>query len=191
MSVSRPSPAMLVAVTALVVSLGGNSYAAVKLAKNSVTSKTIRDGQVMRGDLAQNAVASAQVADGSLLAADFRAGQLPAGPQGVKGDKGDKGDPGHMTLAVRAATATGTATLTTPNVLVTAKCNPGEVATGGGAHSLNGLLLGDAPTSQPLALFTNAGITFQGYQPDAWSAAAAGDPGDDIDVTAWVVCATR
>jgi hypothetical protein len=33
------------------VSLGGNSYAAIKLAKNSVTSKTIQDGQVMRADL--------------------------------------------------------------------------------------------------------------------------------------------
>jgi hypothetical protein len=181
---------MLVAFTALVVSLGGNSYAAIKLAKNSVTSKTIRDGQVMRADLAKNAVASAQVADGSLLAADFKAGQLPAGPQGVKGDKGD---PGHMTLAVRAATATAAATPTTPtpNVTVTAKCNPGEVATGGGAHSFQGRLLGDAPTSQPLALFTNAGITCQCYQPDAWSAAAAAEPGTDVDVTAWVVCATR
>src|SRR3954469_18380806 len=103
MSVRRPSPAMLVAVTALVVSLGGNSYAAVKLAKNSVTSKAIKDGQVQRADLARNAVGSPQVADGSLLAADFKAGQLPAGPQGLKGDKGDKGDPGHMKLTVNSA----------------------------------------------------------------------------------------
>jgi hypothetical protein len=42
MSGRRPSPAMLVAVAALVVSLGGNSYAAVTLAKNSVTNKSIK-----------------------------------------------------------------------------------------------------------------------------------------------------
>src|SRR4051812_30407824 len=128
MSVRRPSPAMLVAVTALVVSLGGNSYAAVKLAKNSVTSKAIKDGAVKRADLANNAVGSAQVADGSLLATDFKAGQLPSGPQGPKGDKGDAG---HMTVAVRAATGNRTATNTDPNVAATARCNPGEVATGG------------------------------------------------------------
>src|SRR3954451_24832509 len=91
MSVRRPSPAMLVALTALVVSLGGNSYAAITLAKNSVTSKAITDGQVKRVDLAKNAVGTDQVADGSLLAGDFKAGQLPAGAAGPKGDKGDKG----------------------------------------------------------------------------------------------------
>ena len=72
--------AMLVAVTALVVSLGGNSYAAIKLSKDSVTSKAIKDGQVQRADLAKDAVGTGQVADGSLLAADFKPGQLPAGP---------------------------------------------------------------------------------------------------------------
>src|SRR3954469_2416352 len=88
MSVRRPSPAMLVALTALVVSLGGNSYAAVTLAKNSVTSKAIKDGQVKRADLARNPVGTDQVADGALLAGDFKAGQLPAGRQGPQGPAG-------------------------------------------------------------------------------------------------------
>jgi hypothetical protein len=189
MSFHRPSPAVLIALTALTVSLGGNSYAAVRLAKNSVTSRAIKDGEVRRSDLAHDAVGSAQVQNGSLRAADFKSGQLPAGPVGPQGPKGDKGDPGHIALAVRAATATRTATPTEPTVTVTAKCNPGEAATGGGAHSVQGILVGDAPTSEPLALFTTGGVSFQGYQPDAWSAAAAGNPGDDVDVTAWVVCA--
>src|SRR3954447_19136158 len=94
MSVRRPSQAMLVALTALVVSLGGNSYAAITLAKNSVTSRAIKDGQVKRADLARNAVGTDQVAAGSLLASDFMRGQLPAGAQGPRGDKGDKGDKG-------------------------------------------------------------------------------------------------
>jgi len=129
MMVHRPSPAMLVAVTALVVSLGGNSYAAVKLAKNSVNSQAIKDGQVKRADLARNAVGTDQVAAGSLLANDFEAGQLPAGPQGPKGDKGEKG---LTSFAVRANAGQQ------PDA-VTAPCNPGEVAVSGGAHSFDGV----------------------------------------------------
>jgi hypothetical protein len=182
----RPSAAVAIASTALFISIGGSSYAGIRLGRDSVVSRNIRNGRVKRPDLARNVVGNAQVQNGSLLAADFKSGQLPAGPVGPQGPKGD---PGHMTLAVRAATATRTATPTEPNVTVTAKCHPGEVATGGGAHSFNGVLVGDAPTAEPLALFTNGGVSFQGYQPDAWSAAAGGSPGDDIDVTAWVVCA--
>src|SRR3954452_13035990 len=138
MSVSRPSPAMIVALTALVVSLGGNSYAAITLAKNSVTSKSIKDGQVKRADLARNAVGTDQVANGALLAGDFKSGQLPAGPQGPKGDKGEKGDKGVSGFAVRANSGQ-------EPVTVTASCNPGEVAVSGGAHSFDGTLDAIAP----------------------------------------------
>ena len=55
----RPSPAMVVACLALALSLGGTSYAAVQLARNSVTS--------------------AHVKDFSLLRRDFKRGQLPSG----------------------------------------------------------------------------------------------------------------
>ena len=82
-----PSPAMIVACIALVVALGGVSYAAAVLPKNSVGNAQLKKG----------AVTGAKVKDGSLVAADFTAGQLPAGPQGPKGDpgaRGDKGDPG-------------------------------------------------------------------------------------------------
>ena len=70
----RPSLAMVVALLALFVALGGGAYAALKLPKNSVGSKQIK----------ANAVNSSKVKDGSLLAGDFKASQLP---------KGDKGDP--------------------------------------------------------------------------------------------------
>src|SRR5689334_6085995 len=156
MSVRRPSPAMLVAMTALVVSLGGNSYAAVKLANNSVTSKTIKDGQVKRADLAKNAVGTDQVADGSLLSRDFKAGQLPAGPQGLKGDKGDKGDKGVTGFVVRANSGQAPGP-------TTARCNPGEVAVSGGAHSQDGDLDAIAPAADPNAIFTTGTPTFLGY----------------------------
>ena len=92
----------LIAVLALFVALGGTSYAAIALPKNSVGTKQIK----------KNAVTTAKVKNGSLLAADFKAGQLPAGakgdpgaagaqgpqgPQGLQGPKGDKGDTGPAT----------------------------------------------------------------------------------------------
>ena len=172
----RPSPAMLVAVLALFISLGGNSYAVVKLANNSVSSKTIKNGQVKRADLAKNAVSTAQVADGSLLTTDFRPGQIPQGPPGPKGDKGDKG---FSTIVVRAAAG---------NEGTTAHCNPGEVATGGGATSFTGFVDESAPVFDPKALFVQGMPSVVGYTPSAWSAHAS-DGGVDADVTVWVVCA--
>jgi hypothetical protein len=86
----RPSPAIVISCLALFVALGGTSYAAIKLPKNSVGGKQIK----------KNAVTSAKVKNGSLLTKDFKSGQIPAG---AKGDKGDKGDPG--VLAARFASS--------------------------------------------------------------------------------------
>src|SRR3954451_4286537 len=184
MSVRRPSPAMLVALTALVVSLGGNSYAAVTLAKNSVTSKSIKDGQVKRVDLARNAVGSDQVADSSLLARDIKAGQLPAGlqgPSGTQGPAGAVGPKGVTSFAVRANSGQGAAT---------AACNPGETAVSGGAHSIDGVLDAIAPAADPTAIFTTGTPSFLGYRPTAWTGSAFNDS-DDAQITVWVVCAAQ
>jgi hypothetical protein len=78
----RPSPAMIVALVALFVAMGGVGYAAFRLPNNSVGSKQIK----------ANAVNSGKVKNGSLLAGDFKAGQLPAGPKGDTGSPGPKGD---------------------------------------------------------------------------------------------------
>jgi hypothetical protein len=80
----RPSHATVVAYVALFVALGGSSYAAVTLERNSVRTKHI----------ARGAVTSAKVRNHSLLARDFATGQLPTGPKGDTGVKGEKGDPG-------------------------------------------------------------------------------------------------
>jgi hypothetical protein len=91
------SPAMIVACASLIVALGGVSYAAAVLPKNSVGTAQLQKKAVSSAKLKRNAVTGAKVKDGSLLAADFKASQLPAGRQGPKGDKGDagpKGDPG-------------------------------------------------------------------------------------------------
>jgi hypothetical protein len=90
----RLSFANVVSVIALFVALGGVGYAAIKLPKNSVGSKQIKDGQVKGGDLGPGSISSGHVADGSLLGEDFAAGQLPAGPRGPAGADGQDGQDG-------------------------------------------------------------------------------------------------
>jgi hypothetical protein len=81
----RPSPAMVVACTALLLALGGTSYATVlNVPRNSVGTLELRN----------NAVTSAKVRNGSLMRADFRAGQVPAGPAGPAGPQGAQGPGG-------------------------------------------------------------------------------------------------
>jgi hypothetical protein len=103
-----PTPAMLVACVALAVSLGGASYAAGVLPKNSVgtaqlqkkaiTGAKLKKNAVTGPKISKNAITSVKVKDGTLLAADFKAGQLPAGPKGDKGDPGQQGPAGRSAL---------------------------------------------------------------------------------------------
>jgi hypothetical protein len=82
----RPSPAMIVACLALLVALGGTSYAAVKVPRNSVGTAQLKKG----------AVTTLKVKNNSLLLLDFAAAERLKlkGDPGAKGDKGDKGDAG-------------------------------------------------------------------------------------------------
>jgi hypothetical protein len=77
----RPSPATVIAVIALVIALGGTSYAAVTLPRNSVGTAQLKN----------NAVTSLKVANNSLLKADFKSGQIPAGAAGAAGAAGPAG----------------------------------------------------------------------------------------------------
>ena len=79
----------IIATTALVVAVlaatpVGQAAGRLALGKSSVGTAQLK----------KNAVTSAKVKNHSLLAADFKAGQLPAGPQGPKGDTGPQGPRG-------------------------------------------------------------------------------------------------
>jgi hypothetical protein len=79
---------------ALFVALGGTSYAAVSLPRNSVGPKQLKKNSVTSKKVKKNAITSSKVKNASLRRADFRAGDLPEGGKGDKGDKGDPGTPG-------------------------------------------------------------------------------------------------
>lgn len=69
--------ANLVAYLALVIALGGTSYAAVQLPRNSVGAPQIKKNAVAQVELRRNAVTSAKVKNRSLRTGDLAVGVLP------------------------------------------------------------------------------------------------------------------
>jgi hypothetical protein len=82
------------ATVAVFIALGGSSYAAITVTgKNvkdsSLTGKDVKNRSLTGKDIKKSSLTTTEVKDRSLLSRDFKAGQLPSGPQGLKGDKGD------------------------------------------------------------------------------------------------------
>jgi hypothetical protein len=122
-----------VALLALFVALGGTSYAAMQLPRNSVGAKQLK----------RNAVTSAKVKNGSLRARDFnradlpRGAQGPAGPQGPsgaagpQGPRGLQGPAGPPLLPDVIENEGSSASNSISPKSVTVSCEPGELAIGG------------------------------------------------------------
>ena len=62
----RPSPSLVLAFVALLVALGGTSYAAITLPKNSVGTKQLK----------RNAVTAAEIKSGAVTGPDIRKGAV-------------------------------------------------------------------------------------------------------------------
>jgi hypothetical protein len=121
---------------------GATALAADQLGKNTVGTKQLK----------KNAVTSAKVKNRSLQAADFKAGQLPAGPQGVagpQGAQGPKGDPGSA-KAWAVVSNTGQV-LKSFNVTGVSRIAQGEycVAVGNGISTANSAALATLDYSDP------------------------------------------
>lgn len=80
----KPSPAMVVASIALLVALGGTSWAAVTLAPRSVNNAALQTG----------AVNSRAIQNGQVKSADLGAGVIRRGPPGAQGQTGPSGAAG-------------------------------------------------------------------------------------------------
>jgi hypothetical protein len=136
----RPSPAVVLASTALLFALAGTGIAAVaalppnsvgkpQLKKNAVVSGKITDGEVRSQDIANSTILTQDVRNGTLLRVDFKANQLPSGPPGPQGPPGVSG---LQRAELSTATDSGS-----PKV-VSATCPPGKRAIGGGARVTGG-----------------------------------------------------
>ena len=65
-----PSPALIVSIIALSISLGAVSYAAVKAEKNSVVSSSVKNEALKGSDVKDSSLTGGEIADGSLSGAD-------------------------------------------------------------------------------------------------------------------------
>jgi len=171
--------ANITATMALIIALGGTSYAAIVLPANSVGSKQLKKRAVTSSKLAANAVTSATVRNGSLRAKDFKVGQLPAGPAGPAGTAG-------ATNIVRrqvpspavAAGAIGAVTMT---------CNPGE-------RAINAGLEGDGAPFTPNTFtltesFPRTTRTPAGEVPTGWYVEARNTASASSQFLGFLVCA--
>lgn len=185
LSSALPSPAMLVALLALFVALGGSAYAvkAANAPANSVVTKSIKKGAVTRLKLADGAVGAnqllagavggpqianggvgtAQLADGAVTAAKLSASTLP-----------------QTTYTVRRETVDHTFAKEFGQFQLLVSCLPGESVTGGGGRTSNGRIsLGES-------------IPFVGTNEQRWGVNFYNGSSEDLtaQVTAYVVCAS-
>lgn len=78
-TVGRPSPAMVVAILALCLAVGGTAFAAVKLGKNAVKTKNIKNGAVTESKIAGNAVTESKIAGSAVTEGKIASGAVSAG----------------------------------------------------------------------------------------------------------------
>jgi hypothetical protein len=121
MRIARPTPSFIVSVTALVVALGGTSYAAIQigtkdLANGAVTSAKIKNKTIKTKDLSPKTVTALKGQTG------------PAGPAGPAGAQGPAGPAGPASgvrayavvdtnpASITSARSKGFATVTNPEV---------------------------------------------------------------------------
>ena len=97
----RPSPAMIVAMLALFVAMGGTGYAVSKLPKGSVGPAQIRKNAVRSQHIKPRSITAAKLAKSTLSA--LRAGA--AGPAGTQGPVTSAGAPDSIAYADRAGIA--------------------------------------------------------------------------------------
>jgi hypothetical protein len=194
------SYANVMATLALFIALGGGSYAAARLSRNSVGPNEIAPNAVKRSEIARNAVASSEVLNGSLRAQDFA--RFPSGPrgdrgsQGPRGDRGPQGDrgaqgprgPAGADAAANVLVRLGTS-VTVPasgTSMLLALCNPPERAVSGGASFDVLPEFAQITSSYPTQ---NA----EGSIPTSWTvgvhhAASTGTGAGDITFQSYAVC---
>jgi hypothetical protein len=146
-----PSPSMAVALAAMVVALGGTSYAVTKIDPRSVGTKELKRNAVGKAQLKRNAVNSSKVGADALKGADVDEATLSKVPSAAAADTaalatrattadtaGRAGASGALDrIFYRTVTVTvpgaPNATESTPGV-GTARCDPGQLIVGGGVR---------------------------------------------------------
>jgi hypothetical protein len=185
---ARLTYANLVATLALFIALGGGAYAATQVKKNSVGTKQLK----------RNAVRTGKVMNGSLLAADFRAGQLPSGPQGPKGVPGPRGEAGATVVVTRYGNLLDL--VPSSSYISYAQCQPGEAVTGVGYDFPGGRPSGTdyyISADRPSVVIKGPSPIEDFYSPPpdgqaatGWLVAAENNTSVNFEIRAYVQCAS-
>ena len=139
---------------------------------SSLVEGTLTGNDVRGSSGVDGSITSLDIKNGSLLKGDFKAGQLPAGPQGPTGEQGPQGPAGGVLGRVIVAHSTALPAFSNADIEVV--CPSGKVVIGGGAST-----------------YRYNPITFSAPDPSSemWLAKAHnGGPANDA-LTAWGVCA--
>jgi len=137
-----PSPAMIVAALALLLSLTGTAVAAglitsAQIQNNTVSNLDVKNNDLRSADVRNNTLASIDVLNGSLKAIDFAPGQLPAGPAGPAGAQGPAGPQGLPGVAAIEIVSAASASSSGATRQIDVSCPAGKQVVGGGAHVWN------------------------------------------------------
>src|SRR5437016_1138835 len=115
----RPSPAMVIACAALLIALGGVSYAAVSLPRNSVGTRQRRNRAVTKAKISRKTISALR---GTRGPRGFIGARGSVGATGVQGPPGSQGPTGPAqskearldgNLAISTACASGMRTVIT------------------------------------------------------------------------------
>jgi hypothetical protein len=166
----RLSPAMVVACTALAISLGGTSYAAINLPRNSVGTAQLKN----------NSVTSNKIPNFSLRLWKFKKGELPRGPAGPPGSPGKLGP-----LTRREASVSVPANKARDGIYATRavqiRCGPGEIALAGGTSWST-----DRNTDELVTAYSRA--LMDGGRAVGWRARGGSDINSDRVFNVEVLC---
>jgi hypothetical protein len=171
----------ILAATALIVAVFGSTPLGHAAKTAFLPKASVGTPQLMK-----NAVTSVKVKNGSLLAADFKPGQLPAGPRGEKGEKGDagaqgpKGDKGD-TGAAGAPGISGLQTILGAGVSV----DPGQHGSASATCPAGKKVLGGGGGSEGTIPITDLGPINDG----TWIVTARNDTASPVSIKAIAICA--
>jgi hypothetical protein len=176
---SKLTYANVMATLAVFIALGGASYAALRLPKNSVGARQIKKGAVNRAELARNAVNGSKIQNGSVTEADlsFKPATSPVAspaPASVSGAEFVVGYEEEVLVPVE------------PGEIATVEttCPGGETALGGG---------GGFATNSEEAAKKNT-IVYSRLSPSdksTWEVRGANNSASVVAINAQAVCLAR
>jgi hypothetical protein len=171
----RPGGAMLIAVAALFVALGGTSYAAFSLPKNSVGSKQLKNNAVTTSKLKNGAVTAGKIKNGAVTAGKIKNGAVTAGKINTNGLTVPNAS--HANSANNAINSTNATNATNATTAATAN-GQGTLASGKSEIGIIGGVFQNGPTvASPMAI----AVTFPLLAPVALS-------GSNIEVAPTASC---